>query len=66
LHSVYFICSICYISGYTAALNGLALSLTDGSSDNNLTQAFHYFNKSAAGGNADGLYNSGIFLYLYR
>ena len=48
--------------GYTAALNGLALSLTDGSPDNNLTEAFHYFNKSAASGNADGLYNSALLL----
>ena len=48
--------------GYTAAYNGLALSLTDGSSDNNWTEAFHYFNKSAAAGNADGLYNSALLL----
>eukprot|EP00960_Hanusia_phi_P044125 756481-Hanusia_phi.AAC.8 len=48
--------------GYVAALNGLALSLTDGSADNNLTEAFHYFNQSALSGNADGLYNAGLLL----
>ena len=51
-----------FLQGYTAALNGLALSLTDGSPDNNLTEAFRYFNKSAAAGNADGLYNSALLL----
>ena len=33
-------------SGYTAAANGLAVSLTDGSQDNNFTEAFLYFDRS--------------------
>lgn len=33
-------------SGYTPAQNGLAVSLTDGSLDNNFTEAFLYFDRS--------------------
>mmetsp|Transcript_38732 Transcript_38732/g.60403 ORF Transcript_38732/g.60403 Transcript_38732/m.60403 type:complete len:1056 (-) Transcript_38732:48-3215(-) len=48
--------------GYVAAQNGLALSLTDGSPDNNFTEAFQYFNRSAQSGNPDGLYNAALLL----
>ncbi|KAJ1488096.1 hypothetical protein T484DRAFT_1940011 [Baffinella frigidus] len=48
--------------GYVAAHNGLALALTDGASDNNFTEAFIHFNRSAQSGNADGLYNAALLL----